>query len=206
VSDLLNPSDLYRFVVGEHGFYPNTSQWDYFYHLQSTNPVAGSLVWGQRGHDDKGGFQVHGEGKGIYSYHVPGWSPPADSQFDPLEQFVVGTVYTSSYKLLNETIPMYPTPWCPTILPTNTTENGTTYFPFIGGAWAEHYEIYHAAQGDSEWLQVENIVRDNVAAGLANYTIDKNVFGDGNGSWIMRGIGSPPMLSQGPWSAVMVIE
>jgi len=191
------------FVIGEHGFYPNTSQWDLFYQLQAENPVAGSLVWGMRGHVDAGGFATHGEGKGIYSYHVPGWSPATSPMFDPLEQFVVAKTYTASYNLINESVPFYPTPWQPTILQPNTTSNGTAYFSFIGGAWGEHYEVYRA--GDGFWTQVTNFLRDDVGAGMANFTIPQEEYGNGNGSWVMRAIGSPPLVASGPWCNVVTI-
>ncbi|ORY22174.1 glycoside hydrolase superfamily [Naematelia encephala] len=194
------------FVIGEHGFYPNTSQWDHFYKLQSCSPVAGSMVWGLRGHSDSGGFATHGEGGGIFSYHVPGWSPPVVADFDPLEQYVVAATYSASYQLLDQDVPFYPTPWAPTILSSNTTSNHTAYFQYIGGAWGEHYEIYHAPpNNDGEWRQVENSSRDNVGAGLANFTINPEGFGNGNGTWIMRGVGVPPLLPKGPWSNILTI-
>jgi hypothetical protein len=193
------------FIIGEHGFYPNTSQWDYFYYLQSTNPVAGSLVWGMREHSDLGGFETHGEGKGIFSYHVPGWSPQVSPEFDPLEQYVVASTYSNAYNLLNQSIPFYPTPSEPKILPVNHTSNGTVYFPFVGGSWGEHYEVYHASNGDTQWTQVVIYLRDNVGEGLANYTVDSSIFGDGNGSWVMRGVSTPPLLAKGPWSNVVTI-
>jgi hypothetical protein len=192
------------FITGEHGFYPNTSQWDYFFTLQRENPVAGSLVWGLRPHTDEGGFETHGEGKGIFSYHVPGWSPPVAEQFDPNEQYVVAATYSASFQVVNETVPFYPTPWAPTILAPNTTTNGSAFFTFIGGAWGEHYEVYRG-DGNGNWIQAENLIRDNVRSGDANVTVDPARYGDGNGSWIMRGVGSPPLQPKGPWSNIIQI-
>lgn len=196
----------YSFIIGEHGFYPNTSQWDYFYQLQKENPVAGSLVWGLRGHTDEGGFETHSEGGGIYSYHVPGWYPTAVADFDSREQYIVAKTYTASYEQLGETVPFYPTPWAPTIFAPNTTSNGTAFFQFVGGAWGDFYEVWHAPTGSNgTWTQAVNFLYDNVDSGSANYTVDAEKFGNGNGSWVMRGVSTPPLLTKGPWSNVVSI-
>lgn len=195
------------FVIGEHGFYPNTSSWDVFHDMQASNPVAGSMVWSLREHADTGGFVTHGEGGDIYSYHIPGWSPPTSPMFDALEQYIVGSTYTASHRLLNQAVPHYPAPWAPTILAANTTGNGTAFFQFVGGTWAEHYEVFHAVAGnDGGWQQAVNYLRDDVDAGMANFTVDSSVYGDGNGSWVMRGVSFAPLLKKGPWSNVLTIE
>lgn len=172
-----------------------------------TNPVASSLVWSLRPHSDNGGFITHGEGNGIFSYHVPGWSPPADPQFTVLEQYVVASTYSAAYQVLNEAVPFYPTPWQPTLLPFNTTNNGSALLSFVGGAWGEHYELYRApSSSDGVWTEVENYLRDNMGAGSVNYTISEALYGDGNGSWVMRGVGTPPLLPKGPWSNVITMS
>jgi hypothetical protein len=199
------------FVIGEHGFYPYTTQWDYFYQLLAENPVAGAMVWSQRPHSHLGGFVTHSEGGGIFSYHFPGWSPPITADFDPLEAYIVGTTYNNSNTLLGQTPPGYPVPSAPRILPTNTT-NGSTYFPFQGGSWGEHYEVFHSPiAGDdgtgfnitNGWVQVANSLRDDVDAGEANFTIPASTFGNGNGSWVMRGVGTN--LQKGPWSNIITL-
>jgi len=45
----------------------------------------------------EGGFIVHSEGNGIFSYHMPGWSPPADPEFDVNEYYVSRKTYQASY-------------------------------------------------------------------------------------------------------------
>lgn len=189
--------------MGEFGFFPNTTSWDRFYEIAAEYPVAGSMVWGQRPHADNGGFEVHGEGNGIYSYHVPGWSPPMSPEFDPLEQYIVASVFTNSYKLLSESVPFYPTPAQPTIVRANTTSKGTSYFQYRGGAWGYFYEIWHLENG--QWTEVVNIKYDDVLPGMANYTVDASKHGNGNGSWVMRGVSTPPLLTKGPWSNVLTI-
>jgi len=44
----------------------------------------------------EGGFIVHSEGNGIFSYHMPGWSPPADPEFDANEYYVSRKTYQAS--------------------------------------------------------------------------------------------------------------
>jgi hypothetical protein len=41
---------------------------------------------------------------------------------------------------------------------------------------------------------------------MANFTVDSSVYGDGNGSWVMRGVSFAPLLKKGPWSNVLTIE
>lgn len=84
-----------------------------------------------------------------------------------------------------------------------------TVLPFRGAAWAEHYEVFRANasavgfNGTAGWMQVSNNLRDNVDAGQANFSVSAAGFGDGNGSWVMRGVSS--QLQKGPWSNIFTI-
>ena len=216
--DLIKPMNFYKmsndsnwirkygktFIVGEHGFYSYTEQWRDFFQLQLNTPTAGSMVWGLRAHNAEGGFDTHGEGNGIFSYHAPGWSPPVEGDFDPREQFIVREIYKLSYDILGQAAPSWPIPNAPTILAVNTTSNGTSYLTYQGASWAEHYEIFHKSANSSDmyagkWAQVANFVRDNVGPGLANYAIEDGASGD----WAMRGVSVDQI--PGDWSQVVSV-
>ena len=157
----------------------------------------------------EGGFIVHSEGNGIFSYHMPGWSPPADPEFDANEYYVSRKTYQASYVPLHSSSDIrynivgepqpeyYPIPPAPTILSPNSTGNGST-ISWLGAPWSEHYQIYWAAPDAKEWDQVANVVRDNVGPGLANWTLPAS-----NGSYVMSGISVD--LQGGAWSNVLTL-
>lgn len=185
------------FIVGEHGFYNETSQWDDFYRLLESTPTAGAMVWGLRPHSSAGGFLTHGEGDGIYSYHAPGWSPAPAPEFDPLELPVIRKTYDASFAVVSEDVPQYyPVPLAPALNVTDTS-NGTT-ISLIGGAWADFYQIWSTSNGNG-WEEYINIFYDNKQAGNVNFTLPNGQGGD----YAAKGVSVD--LKEGPWSNVITI-
>jgi len=58
---------------------------------------AGALIWSLRPHSDIGGFDTHGEGNNIYSYHAPGFRNQTSPNFDTQEADVVSSTYDARF-------------------------------------------------------------------------------------------------------------
>ncbi|KAH9813336.1 family 5 glycoside hydrolase [Melampsora americana] len=154
------------FIVGEHGFYSNSSAYEYFYR---TFKGAGALIWSLRGHSEPGGFITHGEGNNIYSLHVPGWRNQTSKDFDQQEYEIVRQTYRASFDILGKPVGQYPIPGPPhAFFATNSTATGIS---FKGSAWAEHYEIWGAVNGGT-FVKVADKVYDNVNSGKLFFALD----------------------------------
>lgn len=68
------------FIAGEIGFAANASVVQQaFYEPFLNTSGTGSLLWSFRPLGYNGGYVVHSEGGGIFSYHAPGLNPPLDT-------------------------------------------------------------------------------------------------------------------------------
>ncbi|KZO95163.1 glycoside hydrolase family 5 protein [Calocera viscosa TUFC12733] len=160
------------YVVGEHGFYANYSEYEDFYQRQKESNTAGAMVWSIRPHSAEGGFITHGEGDGIFSYHAPGWSPQQTADFDPLELGIIHITRRASYTMLDEPTPaQFPIPNAPEVWVANNGTSGTG-LSWRGGAWAQHYEVWSVQLGHLYWVKIATYVLDDVDAGDAYFTID----------------------------------
>ncbi|EJU05767.1 hypothetical protein DACRYDRAFT_20150 [Dacryopinax primogenitus] len=160
------------YVVGEHGFYANYSEFSDFFYRQKESNTAGSMVWSIRPHSAEGGFITHGEGDGIFSYHAPGWSPQQTADFDPLELGIIHITRNASYTMVNNNVPaFFPIPNAPEIWVVNNATAGTG-LSWLGGAWAQHYEVWAVQFGNLFWTKIATYVLDDVDAGTAYFPID----------------------------------
>jgi hypothetical protein len=142
------------FIVGEHGFYPSSSDFADFYARQQRLPVGGSMIWSLRPHASNGGFLTHGEGGGIFSYHAPGWSPQQAADFDPLEESVAHLTRNASYALLHERVPDWPVPNAPVV----AVVDGAAALWWKGASWAQHYEVWRSVYGRKTWSKVSPLL------------------------------------------------
>jgi hypothetical protein len=108
------------------------------------------MLWSLRPHASNGGFLTHGEGGGIFSYHVPGWSPQQAADFDPLEESVVHLTRNASYDLLHERMPDWPVPNAPVV----AVVDGAAALWWKGASWAQHYEVWRSVYGRKTWSKV----------------------------------------------------
>ncbi|KAF8882803.1 glycoside hydrolase superfamily [Infundibulicybe gibba] len=156
------------FVVGEHGFYSNASEFSDFFRRQKAAQAAGSMVWSIRPHAENGGFLTHGEGDGIFSYHAPGWVP-VEADFDPLEKPVIHITRAASYDILSTRAPpLFPIPIAP-ILASVEGLNVSPHLTWKGAAWAEHYELCSPSKTGGRCALINGSLFDNLDAGSVSF-------------------------------------
>ncbi|EGG00256.1 family 5 glycoside hydrolase [Melampsora larici-populina 98AG31] len=130
------------FMCGEYGFFANASEVEKFLNKCATYGVSGTLIWSLRAHSSKGGFKTHGEGKGIWSYHAPGWLPYIDEfgsepEWDYREKDVISVIRKAAFDLTSDMIitPNLSAPYLFFV-------DGGKRFTWRGSAWADTYEIW----------------------------------------------------------------
>ncbi|KAH9817134.1 family 5 glycoside hydrolase [Melampsora americana] len=154
-------------IVGEHGFYSDTSLYKKAYDLYN---CAGTLIWSLTAHSEKGGFVTHSEGNAIYSYHVPGWATQIASDFDTQEHAVVHSTYRASYTALGLHPPPFPIPGRPEAF---FVHNGSHVgISWRGAAWAYSYQIFGAHIRNLAFNLVAQSLTDNLAAGDVFLPVD----------------------------------
>ncbi|KAH8917751.1 glycoside hydrolase family 5 protein [Atractiella rhizophila] len=134
------------FIAGEFGFFSKIEDYAKFMNAVESAGGQGSLVWSLRPHSAKGGFKTHGEGNGIYSYHVPGFTTYNVPEFDPREKQIVAAIRKASYKINGEAVPPHPTPNAPEVF---LADNGSKLV-WRGSTWASSYELWVNAKGNAQ--------------------------------------------------------
>ncbi|GAA95566.1 glycoside hydrolase family 5 protein [Mixia osmundae IAM 14324] len=189
------------FVAGEFGFFHDPAEFATFTASVKAAGGAGCLVWSLRPHSVQGGFKTHGEGDGIFSYHVPGWAPRAD-EFDPREAAIVHTIRQASYELNRERVPPHPTPPPPDKV--WLIDNGAA-MTWLGSAWAASYEIWVAGEhGQQEWTLCQAGHLINVQAGKHSYPIPQHLQRAKEVAFLVRGIGVDGHI--GAWSTPCIAD
>ncbi|GAA5904841.1 uncharacterized protein JCM6883_004880 [Sporobolomyces salmoneus] len=137
------------FIAGEYGFFDSEKDYASFLSQIDAAGGAGSLVWSFRPRSSRGGHKTHGEGDGIWSYHVPGWKNSAHGEFDPREASIVPSIRAASFKINSLKAPSHPSP----TRPSKPWQCSPTQVCFAGSAWADKYEVIVRGQGGGEERQ-----------------------------------------------------
>ncbi|GAA5859544.1 hypothetical protein JCM5353_006319, partial [Sporobolomyces roseus] len=146
------------FIAGEYGFFDSEKDYASFLSQIDSAGGAGSLIWSFRPRSSRGGHKTHGEGDGIWSYHVPGWKNSAHREFDPRESSIVPSIRAASFKINSLKPPAHPTP-SPPSKPWQCRPN---HVCFAGSAWAERYEvIVRGGQGGEERKEVWDCTKED---------------------------------------------
>ncbi|WAQ93234.1 hypothetical protein PtA15_18A292 [Puccinia triticina] len=154
-------------IIGEHGFYSNIATYNEVY---KNFDCAGALIWSLRGHSEKSGFDTHGEGNNIYSYHAPGWQNQTSKAFDTQESSVISATYNASYAILGLNPPPKPVPGTPhPFFLTNGTHAGLSW---RGATWADRYEIFGGHLQGLSFNVLSSQVQDNVGSGEVFVPLD----------------------------------
>ncbi|KAH9818626.1 family 5 glycoside hydrolase [Melampsora americana] len=198
------------FICGEYGFFSNGLEVESFLNKCATYGVSGTLAWSLRPHSVKGGFKTHGEGKGIWSYHAPGWMPFKDEfgtepEWDYREKEVISVIRKAAFDLTNEMI-ITPSLMAPYLF----LVDGGRSFTWRGSAWADSYELWGRWRRKvlvllSNWI---DRVECNVKEGRLKYscqTIYDQVGGYGELVYIkMRAVTTDD--DRGPFSNVLGLK
>lgn len=198
------------FMCGEYGFFSNASEVEKFLNKCATYGVSGTLIWSLRPHSSKGGFKTHGEGKGIWSYHAPGWMPSQDEfgtepEWDYREKDVISVIRKAAFDLTSDVITT------PTLVaPYLFFVDGGKSFTWRGSAWADTYEIWARTRsgGEQVWSCYQIGLTDNMKEGRLKYScqdIYDQVGGYGETVYIkMRGVTTDD--DRGPFSNLLRLE
>ncbi|KAG0143770.1 hypothetical protein CROQUDRAFT_660861 [Cronartium quercuum f. sp. fusiforme G11] len=196
------------FICGEYGFFSHAAEFGKFLEHCDSQGASGTLAWSLRPHSIKGGFKTHGEGNGIWSYHVPGWKPVhnvEEPEWDHRERDVIDAIRKAAFKLTNDRIV---TP--DLIEPSLFLLDQGQCFSWRGSAWADTYEIWVNSQGGGEdgWELCERGVTDNVKEGRLKYdcqNIYSRVCGCGTDGIYIKMRGMTTEKKPGPFSNVFRI-
>ncbi|GJN88588.1 hypothetical protein Rhopal_001554-T1 [Rhodotorula paludigena] len=152
------------FVAGEFGFFSKPSLYESFMKDVDSAGGAGSLVWSLRPHSAQGGHKTHGEGDGIWSYHIPGWKDPQHPEFDSREYAIVSAIRAASFKINGQRVPSrFPVPGAPSKPWLVQSRSGGPAIAHAGAAWAHKYVVVVSVRavsvdgivgGESEPLQL----------------------------------------------------
>ncbi|KAK4701550.1 hypothetical protein P7C70_g4679, partial [Phenoliferia sp. Uapishka_3] len=184
------------FVAGEYGFFDQATDYDSFLQAVAASGAGGSLCWSLRSHSSKGGFKVHGEGNGQWSYRstpsvslrfplqltiiylflqpsdAPGWSKPLSSEFDPREAAILSSIRTASYSINpGETLPALPVP----SPPAEIWFKSPTIICWTGTPWAYAYVVVVRNGETGEERQKQ--VMDCVSAGTLSVDLTTEMSG-----------------------------
>ncbi|BGP53888.1 hypothetical protein JCM8202_006081 [Rhodotorula sphaerocarpa] len=130
------------FIAGEYGFFDRPEEYSSFLRAVDKGGGAGSLVWSLRPHSARGGFKTHGEGNGIWSYHIPGWKDPQHPEFDAREAAIVPAIREASFKINGLKPPTArPVPSRPSKPWLARHPHGGPAVCFSGSVWADRYQI-----------------------------------------------------------------
>ncbi|GAA5938222.1 hypothetical protein JCM3775_002920 [Rhodotorula graminis] len=177
------------FVAGEFGFFSKPSTYESFMKDLDSAGGAGSLVWSLRPHSARGGHKTHGEGDGIWSYHIPGWKDPAHREFDAREAPIVSSIRAASFKINGLRAPsQYPVPPAPSRPWLVQTRNGAApAVAFQGAAWAHRYVVVVRGPGGEH----EKEARDHTKEGEFAVELAREVHAAGGGQGVqvsVRGV------------------
>ncbi|EFP81684.2 uncharacterized protein PGTG_07933 [Puccinia graminis f. sp. tritici CRL 75-36-700-3] len=167
------------FICGEYGFFADGQQFEYFLKHCDQQGVSGTLAWSLRPHSVKGGFQTHGEGNEIWSYHAPGWEPARLStgqhpEWDHRERDVIRAIRKAAFELTNQEPPPIRLEHSPELF---LCSNGES-FTWRGVAWADSYELWISPAGQAEpaqeieWKFFQGGITDNIKQGHLKYSVD----------------------------------
>ncbi|GAA5863738.1 hypothetical protein JCM1840_005748 [Sporobolomyces johnsonii] len=134
------------FIAGEFGFFNKVGDYESFLSAVDSAGGAGSLVWSFRPRSSRGGHKTHGEGNGIWSYHIPGWQSPLHREFDARESAIVGAIRAASFRINKLKPPPFPVPSAPS----KPWIAGPGAICFAGASWAARYEVLVRADGGGE--------------------------------------------------------
>ncbi|GAA5945121.1 uncharacterized protein JCM15063_006526 [Sporobolomyces koalae] len=151
------------FIAGEYGFFDTEKDYVSFLSAIDAARGAGSIVWSFRPRSSRGGHKTHGEGNGIWSYHVPGWKDTSHGEFDPREGTIVPAIRTASFKInslkpTTHPIPSTPSkPWsC-----SPATAAAARQVCFAGSAWAFKYEVIVRSENLEERFEVSDCTKED---------------------------------------------
>lgn len=163
------------FIAGEFGFFDRPDDYAAFLHAVDKAGGAGSLVWSLRPHSSQGGFKTHGEGNGIYSYHIPGWKDSPHPEFDGREAPIVAAIRDASFKISGMKAPgSYPVPARPGRPWIASQHQGGRAISFCGSAWAHRYQIVVRTVDGSGAEQVKE-VKDHTKEGYFGVELAREV-------------------------------
>ncbi|GAA5978097.1 hypothetical protein JCM10908_004228 [Rhodotorula pacifica] len=163
------------FIAGEFGFFDRAEDYSAFLHAADKAGGAGSLVWSLRPHSSQGGFKTHGEGNGIYSYHIPGWKDSPHPEFDAREAPIVAAIRDASFKINGvkapTSCPVPARPGRPWIAAQR--QNGPA-ISFAGSAWAHRYQVVIRGADGSLAQQLKE-VKDHTKEGCFGVEVGREV-------------------------------
>ncbi|KAJ3044945.1 hypothetical protein HDV00_000229 [Rhizophlyctis rosea] len=153
------------YFIGEFGLSDLTTYTNLVNNVIKTN-TAGALIWSLRSHSYKGGFYIHSEDGGYWSYHFPGF-PARDPGFGTEEIPVVKLLFGASFTINGLSVPLYPAPTTPPVM--LPAANGGVLI-WRGSAWASQYEVQSAPESSpTTWTTLSRNVTDNVPFGTPIY-------------------------------------
>ncbi|KNC98716.1 uncharacterized protein SPPG_06394 [Spizellomyces punctatus DAOM BR117] len=142
------------FITGEYGLASASSLRGVMDNVIQNKPgFAGALLWSLRGHSKDGGFYIHKEMHGYWSYHYPGF--PTAPGFGEDESTVVPMVASYAAELAKQTsftIPPKAIPSPPTLLNTTTPE-----LKWRGVSGSSSYDVERSV-GSELWDVVATVV------------------------------------------------
>ncbi|KAJ3050157.1 hypothetical protein HK097_008856 [Rhizophlyctis rosea] len=185
------------YFIGEFGL-SNLSTYQTILSAIISSKTTGALIWSLRSHSYRGGFYIHSENGGHWSYHVPGF-PAREPGFGTEETSVVKMIYNSSFTINGLGTKLFPAPkTAPEML--DAVNGGVLMWK--GSAWAGQYEVQSSTSPNSTtWITLSNTIKDNVPFGTP---IFRDPIGSPNSTYFYRvrgGAGSSETLTA--WSNVI---